>query len=47
MNWPTVIVLISVAVAFAAAVISEVKKRRAGKSCCGGNCGNCSCGCGK
>ena len=47
MNLPTVIALALVAAAFGAVVIREIKKKRAGKASCGGNCGSCSCGCGK
>lgn len=47
MDIPTIVVAAIIAVIFVAIVVHEVKKRRQGKSPCGGNCSSCGCGCGK
>ena len=43
MNWPTLLIAALVAAAFAAIIVSGVRKKKCGKSSC--SCGSCaSCG---
>ena len=41
MNLPTIIVLVIIAVLFAAVIINEIRKRRNGKGGCGCGCDSC------
>ena len=47
MNFATAIVALAVAAIFVAIVVNEIRKKKNGKSSCGGDCGACGRNCHK